>query len=388
MSRKIQQNALLQKMGDIYHYYIAINLLLENNDWDKCLIEQNGDIGLFDNDGKQIFNIEVKHHNNKHELKIYGEEFQKTLYNWFNIKELFTPETKLILMTSSTISVNNKLEHWNRFNSNKKYKTLLENQKKNDTSYYSNISKYFHKINKDVNKLKEILEILEIEHSIPNILKIRDVIKTKNYFRLFGDNGIQKEKVIDDLYGLIGRGLENKDRWEITREGFDHKLKELTTLFQSKILRTDHSIDIQNIDTDISNYKEKQFIKKLHNIEFTKDIFQLAIDDYAKSIIEITERMNLGSSLEFDERLELYDESLTRLVNEIKIEYKYENTLSDIQKSQKSYFKVMQSTKIPFMPEEFDDQTTYFQKGYLHILADDEDKPRKICWSLKPKDLI
>ena len=48
----------------------------------------------------------------------------------------------------------------------------------------------------------------------------------------------------------------------------------------------------------------------------------------------------------------------------------------------------MQSTKIPFMPQEFNDKTTFFQKGYLHILADDEDKLNKICWSLKPEDLL
>jgi len=388
MNVKIQQNALVQKMGDIYHYYIAINLLLKNNDWAKCLIEQSGDIGLLDNAGKQIFNIEVKHHNNQHELKIYEEEFQKTLYNWFNIKELFTSETKLILMTSSTISTDNPLKHWNQFTDDKKYKTLLENQRKQDKAYYSNISKYFHTISKNIDKLKDILKILEIKHSIPNISKIRELIKTNNHFRLFRDNEIHKDKVIDDLYGLIGRGLENKDKWEITKEEFDQKLKESTTLAQNKILRTDHSIDTQSIDRDINNYKEKQFIKKLSNIEFTKDIFQLAIDDYAKSIIEITERMRLGSSLEFDERLELYDESLIRLVNETKIEYNYENTLSDIQKSQKSYFQVMKSTKIPFMPEEFADQTTFFQKGYLHILADDENEPQKICWSLKSEDLI
>lgn len=48
----------------------------------------------------------------------------------------------------------------------------------------------------------------------------------------------------------------------------------------------------------------------------------------------------------------------------------------------------MNSTKVPFMPEEFEDQTTFFQKGYLHILADDNEKPKQICWSLKAEDLI
>lgn len=383
---KIKQNALSQKMGDIYHYYVAIKFLLENNYWNKCEIEKYGDITLLDEHNRQIYNIEVKHHESKNELKVYEEEFLKTLSNWFDIKNLFTQDTKLILMTTSIISSGNSLEHWNKFDVNKKYKTIQENQTKKDGSYYRNISKYFFKINKNIDELKEILAKFHIQHSLFNILDIRNEIKQTSHFRLFGDNEVKKDKVIDNLYGLIGKGLENRDKWEITKSQFDQKLRESTTLIQDKILRTDNSIDTHSIDTNIASYKDKQFIKKLENIEFKENVFRSAIDNYAKSIIEITERMDLKTSLEFDERLENYDENLVKLVNETKIEHKYKRNLTDIEKSQDSYFKIMNSTKIAFMPEEFDDQTTFFQKGYLHILADDEEKPKKICWSLNSED--
>lgn len=386
--KKIKQNALSQKMGDIFHYYVAIKLLLNNNSWNKCQIEQSGDIALFDQDDKQIYNIEVKHHESKNELKVYEEEFLKTLSNWFDIKNLFNENTKLILMTTSTISSGNTLEHWNQFDSNKKYKTIHENQTKTDGTYYANISKYFFKINKNIDELKNVLDKFDIQHSLHSILGIRNEIKKTNHFRLFGDSEGKKDKVIDELYGLIGKGLENKDKWEIIKSEFDQKLKESTALIQDKILRTNNSVSTKNIDTNISSYKDKQFIKKLENIEFKEDVFQLAIDDYAKTIIEVTERMNLSSSLEYDERLEHYDDSLVKLVNDTKTEYRYEQSLTDIQKSQKSYFQIMKSQKIPFMPEEFDDQTTFFQKGYLQFLADDEDEPQKVCWSLKPEDEI
>ena len=98
--------------------------------------------------------------------------------------------------------------------------------------------------------------------------------------------------------------------------------------------------------------------------------------------------MRLSSSLEYDERLENYDKSLVKLVSDVKTEYRYKRDLTYIEKSQDSYFKIMNFTKIPFIPEEFDDQTTFFQKGYLHFLADDEDEPKKICWSLKPEDEV
>ena len=385
---KIKQNALSTKMGDIYHYYLAIKLLLENNNWIRCEIEKFGDIALIDKNNKQIFNIEVKHHIGKNELKIYEEEFLKTLSNWFDIRNLFDENTKLILMTTSTISQDNPLRHWNQYDSNKKYKTLQENQTQKNGTTYVNMVKYFHKINKNVGELKKVLSKLDIQHSLFNILEIRNEIKQTSHFRLFKDDEKKKDKFIDELYGLIGRGLENKDKWEITKIQFDQKLIESTKDIQDKKLRTDNSINTKNINTNISNYKNKLFIKKLERIEFNERIFQSAIDDYAKTIIEVSERMDLKTSLEYDERLNNYDKSLEKLVNDIQMEFMYKRDLSDIEKSQNSYFKIMNSNKIPFMPEEFDDQTTFFQKGYLHFLADDEEYPRKIYWSLKPEDRI
>lgn len=385
---KIKQNALSTKMGDIYHYYLAIKLLLENNNWNKCEIEKLGDITLIDKNNKQIFNIEVKHHIEKNELKVHQEEFLKTLSNWFDIRNLFDENTKLILMTSSTISQDNPLRHWNQYDSNKKYEILQENQTQENGTPYVNMTKYFNKMNKNVDELKKVLGKLDIQHSLFNILEIRNEIKQTSHFRLFKDDEKKKDKFIDELYGLIGRGLENKDKWEITKIQFDQKLIESTKDIQDKKLRTDNSINTKNINTNISNYKNKLFIKKLENIEFKEDIFQSAIDDYAKTIIEVSERMDFKTSLEYDERLNNYDKSLEKLVNDIQMEFMYKRDLTDIAKSQDSYFKIMNSTKIPFMPEEFEDQTTFFQKGYLHFLADDEEYPRKICWSLKLEDRI
>ena len=330
----------------------------------------------------------MKHHIEKNELKVYEEEFLKTLSNWFDIRNLFDENTKLILMTTSTISKGNPLQYWNLFASDNKYKTLTENQIQENGATYVNMIKYFHKINENVDELKELLSKFDIQYSLFNILEIRNEIKKTSHFRLFKDDEKKKDKVIDELYGLIGRGLENKDKWEITKSEFDQKLIESTTLIQDKQLRTDNSIDIKTIDTKILSYKDKQFIKKLENIEFREDVFQSAIDNYAKTIIEITERMRLSSSLEYDERLENYDKSLVKLVSDVKTEYRYKRDLTYIEKSQDSYFKIMNFTKIPFIPEEFDDQTTFFQKGYLHFLADDEDEPKKICWSLKPEDEV
>lgn len=384
---KIKQNALSTKMGDVYHYYLTIKLLLENNNWNKCEVEKFGDIALIDNN-KQIFNIEVKHHIEKNELKVHQEEFLKTLSNWFDIRNLFDENTKLILMTTSTISQDNPLRYWNQYDSNKKYETLQENQIQENGTPYVNMTEYFNKINKNVDELKKVLAKLDIQHSLFNILEIRNEIKQTSHFRLFKDDEKKKDKFIDELYGLIGRGLENKDKWEITKIQFDQKLIESTKDIQDKKLRTDNSINTKNINTNISNYKNKLFIKKLENIQFDEPIFQSAIDDYAKTIIEVTERMDLKTSLEYDERLNNYDKSLEKLVNDIQMEFMYKRDLTDIAKSQDSYFKIMNSTKIPFMPEEFDDQTTFFQKGYLHFLADDEEYPKKIFWSLKLEDRI
>ena len=85
MSEKKQSNhsALSTKMGDIYHYYIAIDVLLDVDNWNKCLIEKHGDIVLLNKDNKQVLNMEVKHHHGTNELLIHQEEFQKKLFNWY-----------------------------------------------------------------------------------------------------------------------------------------------------------------------------------------------------------------------------------------------------------------------------------------------------------------
>ncbi len=393
MSEKKQSNhsALSTKMGDVYHYYVAIDLLLSISDqWHKCLIEESGDIVLLNKDDNQIFNIEVKHHIEDNELMVHNIDFQKTLFNWFQDKNKYTEDTRLILFTTSTISDTNPLYDWNKLSSKEKYQTIVLNSRNNKKELYKNIENYFKKI-KNSNNIVEIRRVLAkftIINSSPNIRYIRDEIKSRDYFRIFRNQEEKKEKVIDSLYGLIGRGLKDKDTWEITKNDFDQKLKELTVLVQDKILRTDTDIDIEKIDMELESYRKKLFIKKLDNIGFDENIFQSAIDDYAKTIIEVSERMDLSNSLEYDKRLETYEYNLSRLVSDRKNEYKYKSGLKDIEKSQQSYFCIMQSARIPFMPQEFDDQTTFFQNGYLHILADDEDASTQICWSLKSEDLL
>lgn len=155
---------------------------------------------------------------------------------------------------------------------------------------------------------------------------------------------------------------------------------------QSKIQRTDNHVPLTEIDRSLSSYKEKQFIKKLETIEFKEKVFSMAIDDYARTLIELANRMRISSSLEYSERLINYENTLLRKVEETKIDYMLQEG-NNIKKSQKSYFSVMKSTKIPFMPEEFDDQTTFFQKGYFHILADDEEKPKQLCWLIEEDEL-
>jgi len=388
---QVKHNALSQKMGDIYHYYIAIDLFFKIDNWEKCEIETQGDIAFFDKHNYQILNIEVKHHLDENELKIYDEEFQKTLYNWFNIKEKFNEKTKLQLLTTSNISKNNPLYHWNNFSSEEKYKTILENQKKANSTYYVNIEKYFFKINKEPDEIKKLLNKVEIYHSMLNIDKIKENILKNKYFDIFKTTQ-HKNEVINSLYGLIAKGLKDKEIWRISRKEFSQKIRELSSFAQSKILRTDNDTTLEEIPQDkreIKYYKDKLFVKKLEKIELNDKVFRFAIDDYTRTILEASKRMNLTNSnlIEYKKRLSTYENSLIRKAEEVKTQYIYEEG-DDIKKSQKYYFEIMKSDKIPFIPEEFDDKTTFFQKGYFHILADDEEKPKQICWSLKLEDLI
>ena len=242
---------------------------------------------------------------------------------------------------------------------------------------------------KEPNELKKLLNKVEIFHSLPDIDNIKEEILKNTYFDIF-DTKEQKNEVINSLYGLIAEGLKDKDTWTIDRKEFSQKIKELSSLAQKKILRTDNDTTLEEIpqnEREVKYYKDKLFIKKLKKINLKEDIFSTAIDDYARTILEASKRINLSNSIEYEKRLVTYEESLIRQFQNIKTYYTYEEG-DNIRKSQKCYFKTMQSEKIPFIPEEFEDKTTFFQRGYFHILADDEEKPKQICWSLKPEDLI
>ncbi len=139
------------------------------------------------------------------------------------------------------------------------------------------------------------------------------------------------------------------------------------------------------LDIEINDemYKNSKFVSKLNDIKQDEVIIDFAIEDYAKTVYEIEERMGLVSQFDYNKKRLTYEKNLLREYHTTKKQIK-KNSSIIIEQSQGFYNQIQKLDKIPFLGKTFDDKTTFFQRGYFHILADDDDDKNKIInWHLE-----
>lgn len=147
-------SALKQKIGDFYHYYVALFYMIENHDWHNCDIEKNGDISLINSSNEIILSIEVKYHSEETELKANAIELWKTIKNFYNDINKYNENTELLLYTVSIINSDNSLSNWNNLTADEKYTLLLKSAKKKENEIYTTIKPFYDVIINDEKKLK------------------------------------------------------------------------------------------------------------------------------------------------------------------------------------------------------------------------------------------
>jgi len=274
-------------LGVEYQYYVALDYLLKINNWNKCLIEEHGDVTFVDDNDKQILNIEVKHNIEDKELKLHDKIFQNTICNWFHDKEKYTKETKLIFVTTRKIPEDNHLSKWNNSDIEEKYKIIIDNSKKTNGEFYAEIKKYFNKI-KDDNKIKDLLNKIEIIDSYPKYPKIIELIKNRNALKVFRNRKDKNEKVlhkvIDNLHRRISKNLEIDKQWEITYDEFIEVLRE-----EAKLIRGINDYAFQQLLKDKYNDKKNFQYIGLDIIEIKKE----EENQEDKRIISLTEPMDI-----------------------------------------------------------------------------------------------
>jgi len=375
-------SALKQKIGDFYHYYVALFYMIENHDWNNCDIEKNGDISLINASNEIILSIEVKYHSEETELKANAIELWKTIKNFYNDVDKYNENTELLLYTVSIINSNNSLSNWNNLTTDEKYNLLLKSAKKKENEIYTTIKPFYDVITNDEKKLKKILAKFKIESNKEYFTKFKEKIIKNTYFRIF-DTIEKKEHSLYSLMESIFSAFKNIETWNIKFEDFRKKLQITSNNAHEIIIRSDDDVD--EIEIDENTYKDSLFVKKMKDIEKDDTTISFAIEDYAKTIYEIERRVDFLSPLDWNKKRKTYEQNLIRGYITTKSDFEPNEEII-IQQSQNFYKKVQNLNKIPFIPKVFNDQTTFFQNGYFHILADeDDDKKVKIVWHLGEK---
>lgn len=375
-------SALKQKIGDFYHYYVALFYMIENHDWNNCDIEKNGDISLINASNEIILSIEVKYHSEETELKDNAIELWKTIKNFYNDVDKYNENTELLLYTVSIINSNNSLSNWNNLTTDEKYNLLLKSAKKKENEIYTTIKPFYDVITNDEKKLKKILAKFKIESNKEYFTKFKEKIIKNTYFRIF-DTIEKKEHSLYSLMESIFSAFKNIETWNIKFEDFRKKLQITSNNAHEIIIRSDDDVD--EIEIDENTYKDSLFVKKMKDIEKDDTTISFAIEDYAKTIYEIERRVDFLSPLDWNKKRKTYEQNLIRGYITTKSDFEPNEEII-IQQSQNFYKKVQNLNKIPFIPKVFNDQTTFFQNGYFHILADeDDDKKVKIVWHLGEK---
>lgn len=374
-------SALKQKIGDFYHYDVALYYMIDNSDWFYCDLEKNGDISLTNNLNEIILSIEVKYHDKPIELKDNVEELWKTIYNFYNDSDKYMDTTKLILYTASTISKNNTLYNWNSLSSQQKINLLKEASKNKQGEVYKTIKKFYDKIFQNEKKLHGVLSKFDIYANQAYYTEHKKNIKRNAYFRIF-DSEKKQLISINNLLEIIHSSFKDVNTWRISSSDFDKKLKEVSANAQDIIVRVDEDI---NIEIDEGLYKDSNFLDKLR--EITKDdmTINFAIEDYAKTVYELEMRMNFLSEFDYHKKIDSYENNLIREYHITKSSIT-PNPANIIEQSKNFYTQIQKLHKVPFIGKTFNDKTTFFQRGYYHILADDDENEKKIIhWHLGKK---
>lgn len=252
-------SALKQKIGDFYHYYVALFYMIENHDWNNCDIEKNGDISLINSSNEIILSIEVKYHSEETELKDNAIELWKTIKNFYNDVEKYNENTELLLYTVSIINSNNSLSNWNNLTTDEKYNLLLKSAKKKENEIYTTIKPFYDVITNDEKKLKKILAKFKIESNKEYFTEFKEKIIRNTYFRIF-DTTEKKEYSLYSLMESIFSAFKDIETWNIKFEDFRKKLQITANNANEIITRSDDDVD--EIDIDENTYKDSLFCSK------------------------------------------------------------------------------------------------------------------------------
>lgn len=368
-------NSLAQQIGNIYHYYIVVDKLFSLEDGQKLIVEVYGDItkaSIYNT----IFleNYEIKHHEGNDELSYSSEDFWKTIKNWINDSDKYSDQTKLILCTTSKL--NSDLLNFESKTEEKKiellqsWQTLTTNKK---------IQEHTKTIFADENILKKVLSKINFIQKHDDFSAIKEcIIKDhKDYFDTF-ENQQNKLRVLVELLGSTIGEIKDKNNWEIDFDTFIKIRNDIQKKNLPKSIIVEQSdishINDANVQGDISG--ESLYIKKLREISLDDEHILWAAK-HKHMAINFANKLMDNSIGYYTQKLEACKDVFISHWSERKIDF-------DSTQSKDFYKEIIADKEKLCLHDE--DRTQSFKKGFWHILADDEKKPKQIYWLLEDKE--
>jgi len=357
-----------QERANFYKVLVAIKYALSIENYENIIIEHKGDV-TFDN----LVQIEVKHV--KENLSDKSKEFWNTFYNWVSDEES-NSFNEFILHTTQKLSNNTIFESFGKkpkidfYRIKKTYKkSELKNIKKGSSKYYFN--EIFHSGKYSEEHISETLQKVKIKHSqLNDVGLIADI--AKNHFRVSIPER-QEYFVNKCLGGTIASGVSGRGRWEISKKMFYKITNDEVYKFLEKPSTTIYNsyMDKELTQNEVKSYYNKNFVKKLNEIECEDYNIHDAITDYWRTTSMIIELQDFDESF-IQKEYKKYekDKILRKLSNEKDIV----EPVRDISENRKRSLNFYKRSKT-WAPMKFESipELEYIQHGTMHRIAEDPD---------------
>jgi len=376
MTSSLAQNSTPSLRGSIYQIYIALEECFKLTENQSVYIETYGDVTV-----SNQYQLEIKQYQS--DLTNTDQNIWKTLKNWLNKDFDHTQYQSLILITTQAYGKKCKFKSWNT--SNLKDKQAILNTIRNNYLLRKKKDKKTEKLLEFVlekthqSKLNEIINKFIIIDSSPLDESYYNQIVQVHGKSVFDKN---KEDYINSLVGYIIQPVKsNQEQWKITYEDFENKSVNLiedytreTVIFPSKY----SSAEIE--DSDVENYQEHNFVKKIKDIDYDK-VINKAISDFIN-----TNKTIMQELFKYEIDKHHYDAFEDELINKFSPTYsrysRNTNFNNQIKDSKNFYDEIISSSSPKF--RNFINTPIFFRNGILHTLLDDDEK--SLQWKLEVEE--
>lgn len=360
-----------------FHYQVLIGL-------DKCFslqegqaiwFEKDGDVSLVGKDVEQSTQIEAKVYSDL--LTDHHDNLWKTLKNWVDPKFDHTQYGALVLHTTQAFGATTRLKNWNVLASEQRVSVLKDIFAEREEEEL-NANKM-----KDVVKHQKNVMNTEPERLLQIISKVtlfteaddEDALK-KSILEKFTFSGIPKNNHDIYLNCLVGfvYGLANRQSWQLQQSHFIAQCEELTAHFCRKEFTFPLFKGYEASDSDIEQYQETLFVKKIKDIEHHE-----MISDAVGNWIELQNSLmlELDEYPLYAEKTKSYQE---KIVKNFKLKYssaQLEST-DHVKSSKKLYNQTIAEHPLNMGS---DIPPIEYKNGLIHDAMDDED--RNIKWRIE-----